>query len=375
MHKTVIALAIAGMAAAPAFADSNVTLYGSVDYGYVIRSGNSHLVGTPAGLPKQEFASDISGQNALGFKGAEDLGNGTKVIFELEAGFLTDEGTNSMPVGTNTAPGVPGSGPIFRRHSFVGLTGSWGTLIGGRVDGARYGVSTRYDPFGGAGVANQSSLQVHASRADNAIAYVTPNVDGLYAVIAYTTQLVGHEGPGNNGDGRLWVIQPNYVVGPLSATLNYEHLNVHNSPVDAKINIYVAGASYDFGVAKVMGYFEHVRTEADTPCTGGALCNQTSWLIGGVMPVTEQDNVKASYVEYTDHSSAQNSCRKAGIGAQHFLSKRTNLFVDYAEIWQRDLGRCTIYFNGYQSSADEGNGTNTDGVGTRGFDIGIQHRF
>jgi predicted porin len=377
MHKTVIALAIAGMAAAPAFADSNVTIYGSVDYGFVARSGNSGLntagsasQAAGAQLSKQEFASDITGQNALGFKGAEDIGNGNKVIFELEAGFLTDTGTNSLNGGSNNP-----NGPVFRRHSWVGMTGSWGTALGGRVDGARWGVSTRYDPFGGAGVANQSSLQVHASRADNAIAYVTPNVEGLYAVVAYTSQLVGQEAAGNNGDARLWVIQPNYVVGPLSTTLNYEHLNVHNSPVHASINIYVAGASYDFGVAKLMGYFENVKTQADTPCTGGALCDQTSWLIGGIMPITEKDNVRASYVEYTDHSAAQNSCRKAGIGGQHFLSKRTDFFADFAVIWQRDKGACTIFYNGYQSSVDDGSGSNQTGVGTRGFDIGIQHRF
>jgi predicted porin len=382
MHKTVIALAIAGMAAAPAFADSNVTLYGSVDYGFVARSGNSGLKSsnpnfTPGSeFPKQEFASDITGQNALGFKGAEDLGDGNKVIFELEAGFLTDNGTNSLPTINNNGVGTnPGSGPIFRRHSWVGMTGSWGTALGGRVDGARWGVSTRYDPFGGAGVANQSSLQVHAARADNAIAYVTPNVEGLYAVVAYTSQLVGQEAAGNQNDARLWVIQPNYVVGPLSVTLNYEHLNSHNNPNDTKIDIYVVGASYDFGVAKLMGYWEHVNTGGDTPCSGGALCDQTSWLVGGVMPITEKDNLRASYVEYTDHSAARNSCRKAGIGGQHFLSKRTNFFADFAVIWQRDQGACTIFYNGYGSSVDDGTASNTAGVGTRGFDIGIQHRF
>jgi predicted porin len=382
MHKTGIAFAIAGLAAAPAFADSNVTLYGSVDYGYVARSGNSGLgKGNPnsnanAALSKQEFASDITGQNALGFKGSEDLGNGTKVIFELEAGFLTDDGTSSLPAGAPNGPGVvPGGGAIFRRHSWVGLTGDWGTFLGGRVDGARYSVSTRYDPFGGAGVANSSSLQVHASRADNAIAYVTPNVEGLYAVLAYTTQLVGQENFGNNGDSRLWVIQPNYVQGPVSVTLNYEHLTVHNSPVNAKINIYVAGASYDFGVAKVMGYYEHVKTDTDAGTPTGPLGDQNSWVVGGVVPITEEFKARASYVDYTDKTATSNSCRKWGVGGQYFLSKRTDFFADYAQINQRDHGACTIQLNGYASSVDDGTGTNTGGVGTRGFDVGIQHRF
>jgi len=414
MQKTVIALAIAGagLGTAPAFADSNVTIYGVVDYGYMIRSGDSGLqkgdngnckakatdsagaaLAATAGCSKSEFASGISTPSRLGFKGSEDLGNGTKVIFELEAGFLADAGTNSVP-GPNGA--VPGSGPVFRRHSWVGLTGDWGTVLGGRVDGARYGVVGRYDPFEQGGVGNAASLAIHATRADNAIAYVTPNVQGLYAILAYTSSLIGQEATYNTGDARLWVIQPNYVQGPLSVTLNYEHATLHNNPADVKVNIYVGGASYDFGVAKLTGYYEHVKINSSV----GELCVATApgvspaggsiegvfgpgcgydddrmWLIGGVVPITENDKIRASYVDYTDNSPAKDSCRKWGIGALHFLSKRTNLYIDVATLTQRDNGHCTIQPTPTNSSQDAGFGSNEVGVGTRGYDLGIVHRF
>jgi predicted porin len=383
MHKTVIALAIAGLAAAPAFADSNVTIYGSVDYGWLARSGDSGLrkecnsAKPGPGCGKQEFASGVSVPNRLGFKGSEDLGGGTKAIFELEAGFLADDGTNSIPgVGGNNLT-TDTNGPVFRRHSWVGLTGDWGTVLGGRVDGARYGVATKYDPFQSGGVGNMGSLQSHATRADNAIAFVTPNYEGLYAVLAYTSNLVGQEGAYNTGDARLWVIQPNYVMGPVSVTLNYEHLTVHNSPINAKVNIYVVGAWYDFGVAKVTGYWEHVKTDADVnPCpTGGVRCDQTSWMVGGIVPVTENDNIRASYVDYTDKSIAADSCRKYAIGGTHFLSKRTNFYLDFASISQRDQGACTIYPTPTGASVDAGANSNKTGVGTRGYDLGIVHRF
>jgi predicted porin len=400
MHKTVIAFAIAGLAAAPAFADSNVTLYGVVDYGYMIRNGDSglekHCTGPTsaanAGCPKSEFASGISVPSRFGFKGAEDLGNGTKAIFELEAGFVADNGTNSLPQGSPGVPGgaVPNSGPVFRRHSWVGLTGDWGTVLGGRVDGARYGVAGRYDPFEHGGVANMASLQIHASRADNAIAYVTPNVEGLYAVLAYTSSLIGQESAYNNGDARLWVIQPNYVQGPLSVTLNYEHATLHNNPAGVKVNIYVAGASYDFGVAKITGYYEHVKIDANTELcvatpTGGSIAgtfgpgcgydDESSFMLGTVVPVTENDKIRASYVDYNDRSPAKDSCRKWGIGGVHFLSKRTNFYIDYAQITQRDNGHCTISPTPTAATQDAGGGSNEVGVGTRGYDLGIVHRF
>jgi predicted porin len=402
MHKTVIAFAIAGLAAAPAFADSNVTLYGSVDYGYAIRNGDSGLTGNPA-KPTSEFASGVSVPNRLGFKGSEDLGNGTKVIFELEMGFLADTGENSIgpagsvigtvgktATGANCTPALLAAGAclvrntgttlrqsgLFRRHAWVGLTGDWGTVLGGRVDGARYGVMGRYDPFEQGGVANFSSLSGPVTRGDNAIAYVTPNVEGLYAVLAYTTSLIGQEAAYNTGDIRDWIIQPNYTQGPISVTLNYEHLTVHNSPTNTKINAYTAGASYDFGVAKISGLYDHVKTDSDTgSCAGSVICDENSWLVGFVVPVTENDKLRASYADYTDKASTSNSCRKWGVGGVHFLSKRTNFYIDYAQINQRDKGACTIYLTPTASSSDAGAGSNQAGVGTRGYDAGIVHRF
>jgi predicted porin len=385
MHKTLIALAIAGLAAAPAFADSNVTLYGVVDYGFGIRSGSSGLrhdcngvnaagaAVTPGpGCGKQEFISGVSVPNKLGFKGAEDLGNGTKAIFELEMGYNLNTGNNSIG-GGGYSDGA--NGGLFRRHAWVGLTGDWGTLLGGRVDGARYGVLGKYDPFENGSVANAGSLQGHAQRADNAIAYVTPNIEGLYAVLAYTGQLTGTPNAYNTGDVRLWVIQPNYVNGPISVTLNYERATVHNNPVNATVNIYVAGASYDFGVAKISGYWEHVKTNTDvgTP-TSGVRADQTSWLIGGSVPITENDKVRAVYIDYTDKTPAANSCRKYGVGGLHFFSKRTNLYADFAQISQRDKGACTINYTPTKGGTN-GDDSNQTGVGTRGFDLGVTHRF
>jgi len=404
MHKTVIAFAIAGLAAAPAFADSNVTLYGTIDYGYGMRNGDSGLTGNPA-HPKSEFISGVSVPNRLGFKGSEDLGGGTKVIFELEAGYVADTGENSIGpannrIGTATctvdvpsplpapAPGktvVPvtascpvtnsgstnGQSGLFRRHAWVGVTGEYGTVLGGRVDGARYGVFGRYDPFEQGGVGNASSLSGQVTRADNAIAYVTPNYLGLYAVLAYTDSLIGQEAAYNTGDIRDIVVQPNYVQGPLSVTFNYEHLSVHNSPTNTKINVYTGGVSYDFGVVKVSALYDHAKTESDGPnCTSGVTCDEHQWFVGLVVPFTENDKLRLSYNDYKDESAAENSCDKWGVGGVHFLSKRTNLYVDFASISQS-----TIYYTPTAGSADAGSNSNTSGVGTRGFDAGIVHRF
>jgi predicted porin len=44
MQKKIIALALAGLASSAAFAQSNVTLYGRADYGYMVRGDDDGAV-------------------------------------------------------------------------------------------------------------------------------------------------------------------------------------------------------------------------------------------------------------------------------------------------------------------------------------------
>ena len=71
MKRNLLALALLASLAGTAFAQSNVTIYGIVDNGFI-----------------KETGSDITmGQNVLnriGFKGSEDLGRGYKATFQLE---------------------------------------------------------------------------------------------------------------------------------------------------------------------------------------------------------------------------------------------------------------------------------------------------
>src|SRR5512139_2089513 len=99
MQKKLIALAIAGLASTAAFAQSNVTIYGLLDYGYSYRfdaRGMDSVTGGVSGLPKPNSSSQLNGGqqsgNRLGFKGTEDLGNGLKAVFLMEQGWLGDTG-------------------------------------------------------------------------------------------------------------------------------------------------------------------------------------------------------------------------------------------------------------------------------------------
>src|SRR3954463_15282072 len=84
MKKMLGALA-ALSAAAPAFAQSSVTLYGVVDAALAYYKGEG--VGH-----KLMLISGGNQQSRVGFRGREDLGGGLYATFELEAGLNNDSG-------------------------------------------------------------------------------------------------------------------------------------------------------------------------------------------------------------------------------------------------------------------------------------------
>ena len=281
MPRKKIALAIAaGVLPVAGFAaDSNVTVYGLIDYGYAVRSGNESDGGKLQTQGRNgslgEFAGGISAGNRIGFKGAEDLGNGLKAIFEIEFGFLGDD-TAGVTFNKN-------------RHSWVGLTGGFGTVLGGRIDGARYWFTGKYDPFKNQTVANAASVFGYTSglgqgdRADNAILYVSPSYQGLSFLAGYVKSLLTQEGTGaaklgippagvgqdiKQGDTPLYAVAAMYDNGPISATLDYEHLALKKGgvlPEDGEWNIYVAGGSYDFGVGEALGLLRKYQGQEARP--------------------------------------------------------------------------------------------------------------
>jgi predicted porin len=437
MQKKIIALAIAGaisgLAAGSAFAD-NASIYGLLDYGMLDRSGGSGAANA-ASASQVAFNSGISAGSRIGFKGAEDIGGGYKAIFELEYGLNIDNnnggsmgnGVNKVGTTTGTAPsyanvaaataakstcfapvgvvGTPGyvagsatydansnncinststatnpqSAPLWNRHSYVGITGEAGTFVGGRLEGDRYSVSTKFDPFSGGTVGNFGSLIGNQARADNAIAYISPSVNGFVVLAAYSNNLTGNEAGGNVGDARLWAIRPEYSMGPLDVLVNFEDATVHGTGGDIKI-FDIAG-SYDLGVVKLMGMFDHINTGGVLD-TGAIRLDQKSYLIGATAPVAGF-NLKFSYADVKDGDFASNDCKKTSIGADYAVSKRTSFYADFASINNDAKATCSIAtsaaaYSGANSAFKAGltdSSLNQTGFATHGFDIGMKHTF
>ena len=111
MKKIILPLAVlSAVSFAPmASADSNVTVYGSIDLG-VGRAVGSDAYGVMQGAASR-----------LGFKGQEDLGGGWKSSFHLQHRFNADTGSATNP------------NKFWHADSWVGLEGPYGQVRLGRM--------------------------------------------------------------------------------------------------------------------------------------------------------------------------------------------------------------------------------------------------
>jgi len=364
MKKKLLAAALATAFAAPAMAD-NVQIYGAFDVGVLVRGGSDNGVTTGEGTSTQ-VASGMNGHNGIGFRMSEDLGNGMKISGDAMFGFALDAAGGNLDAS--------GAGGGFSTiYSYLALSGDFGTVIAGRAGGARAGFIKKYDPFGGFGVGNSLAVMNNgADYADNVLAWVTPEVaPGLKFLGAYTTNLIGQDNQVRQTTSTpLYAVAALYSNGPLDVTVAYEKLFSY-SLIEAGRNNHVQtiGASYDFGVVKVMGLWQHL-TDLDT-----------GWQVGLTAPMGEATTLKVGYVDSELRGAGTGSaeCRKFAVGVNHDLSKRTRLYADAAKI-SSDAGSACANAGGINTAggnfSSSGAGRdNQVGYGEWGMNVGVRHTF
>ena len=376
MQKKLIALAVAALTSGAAFAQTNVTIYGNVDMGVMFRSGNNGAVA--AGQSQYSLQSSAS-MSYIGFKGVEDLGNGTKALFDLQYRISPDTSTGLATAG----------------HQYVGLTGGFGTAVAGYLDGIRYGIYGKYSPFGNYSIASLTSMTTQYDRAANALAYISPSFSGFTLILATATNTQTAEGSatgtnnwhvnsnpnkGNNGDDRLLSVNLIYANGPLSVDLDYETTKAV-SYADSTLYVATAGVSYDFGVVKVSGVYDIIKGDKNSLIGGnidldkstpvldnlGGLgdnqeYNRRNWFIGATVPLGKF-SVLGMFGQVKDKTLVNADAWKVGLGARYALSKRTELYADYAHIKNDSAAGYTI-----------GNNI-VAGVGVNGLAMGMKHSF
>lgn len=216
--RVAFAMTAVGLAAATAaHAQSSVTLYGIVDNAIAWQNNSSGTGATTGGHSKVQMATGIWAGSRFGLKGSEDLGGGTKAIFQLEAGFNANNGSSQWTQG----------GGIFTRQAWVGVTNaSYGTLTAGRQYTAYYTLLSPYSPttwltgYYGAHPGDIDSLDT-SYRANNSIVYMSPKYYGFTVGGSYS--LGGVAGSFNRGS--TWSAAIQYLNGPAGIAVGYQRVN------------------------------------------------------------------------------------------------------------------------------------------------------
>jgi predicted porin len=201
------------------------------------------------------------------------------------------------------------------------------------------------------------------------LAWVTPEVlPGLKGLFAYTSNLIGQDQQARGaGSTPLYVAAALYNNGPLDVTVSYEKLWTYSGN-PSNVHVQTVGASYDFGMVKLMGLWQHL-TDIDQ-----------GWQVGATAPIGEATTLKVGYVQgELKGVGAQNECKKFAVGVNHDLSKRTRLYADAARISSDDNSACAVQggittAGGGYSSSNAGR-DNLVGYGEWGMNVGVRHSF
>lgn len=268
--KSIVAMACLGAFAYSAQA-ADVNMYGTIDLGfaYTNQEFDAERVNPDKAVhsDSDEFRMDSGNHSAsrFGIKGTEDLGNGMIVGFKLENGFDADTGSLTT------------DDTLFDREATLSLSTQYGTLYMGRMgtlisDTGSVGFFGAMASAFGSGWSDNISGHTkvfanYTTRMDNALAYVSPTMNGL---TIYAQYAMGENGVENkSAANRYAALGAEYKAGvvDMGVILDWmnkstKNSNLLNGTVDDAWTMSWA-ASVDLGYVKPYVAIQYYQDASD----------------------------------------------------------------------------------------------------------------
>ena len=371
MNKSVLSAAALAACAGAASAQSGVSLFGLADaYVESARISGQETV--------NRVSSGGSAASRWGLRGREDLGGGLSGNFVIENGFAPDTGAALQ------------GGRLFGRQAWVGLASATaGEIRLGRqyapmhfsMQSSDIDAFSAFSPVFAMYLSNGEQ-----SRQDNQLSYWTPKLGGFSGAVSVaagegaavapgpTTGWVPAAGTARRSLGALL----RYQAGALDASAGFHQGGQRLAAGEAQQRAFNLGATYRFGSAQVGGnYWEH-RNELPTAATA----RTRGFALGVRMPVAGALSVVAQVGQVRDNGrayatgavKAEGRTTHFNVGTNYTLSKRTELYLRYARVEDRDAG-----YSGRAAAALFGafgaNNALPAGGSARTLGAGLRHSF
>ncbi|SAK43527.1 porin [Caballeronia ptereochthonis] len=349
MRIKAISLAALAWIASSAHAQSSVTLYGILDEGFDFTSnvGSNRVY---------ELTSGYAAGSHWGMRGVEDLGGGTNAVFQLES-------------GVNLSNGAAGQGGrMFGRQAYVGVSHD---RLGSVTLGRQYDSVVDYLAPTTANGNWAGYLFAHpfdndntdnSFRVNNTVKYASPLLGGFRFGGAYS-----FSNDASFANNRQYSVGASYANGGLLVGAAYLRadgtgLNANGavatndaSFIASRMQIFGAGVNYTFG--RATAGFAYTNSSYRDPVTNGyigvplasdgnALKNlkYQNFEVNGKYQFTPAFFIGAQYVYSIETYDATAGTVKprihsAGLMADYFLSKRTDVYVQGA--YQKIAGKPT----------------------------------
>jgi GBP family porin len=369
-------------------AQSSVTLYGLIDAGV----SYTNDVFTHPGVDSASavrFTSGLLQDNRWGLKGAEDLGEGLKVVFNLESSFSLANGTQSQNGRTINRQ--------FSRNAYVGLSSDTvGTVTLGRQEEFMYDYLSKLSLAnynGASGVGGMAFAHPYENdnlagsfRVNNSVKYTSVNYNGFTfgGLYGFSNKAGGFH------DNSAYSLGASYNNGPIRAALAYTQLNNNkdaggavdgstlengsqSASADAlftaqRVRIFGGGASYTFDRANVG--FVITNTDLGNATNIGPVGNSaglgvfpnssmrfTNYEVNGHYRLTSALTLGASYT-YTNYS-----IDSSWLGRSTMKWHQFNLISDYTLSKRTDVYGLVTYQLGAGATGEEGTPVMTYGGG------------
>ena len=367
MNKKLLAVAIAGVLAAPtaALAQSSVTISGvfkmSVEQ-FKIGNAVPARAGTNTG---QGLLADDSSR--IIFSVVEDLGGGLSAIGQIDWRVIPDSGGDSVT-----------------GNSWVGLRSkTWGRIFVGRQDIHYFNreseLTVRNDlkadsisllAFAGGG----GTAIAGATRTTNLIHYTTPDWGGFTMIGAYSFNPVAVEADIGAAArrGRAWHLNPNLAGKNYQVGYSYWSQKADGAGAGSDQRGDRLYGSYRWGGFMIGAAWDKSKITNGT--TGVRTSDRTAWSL----PLQYEFGphyIGGHFTKARDDKSTvvQDGARMWAIGYAYNLSKRTSLGVTYASI-RNDVGAFYVPFT---STGGIGAASNSifAGEDPRLWSVTIRHAF